>query len=369
MIHILHIFSTFAVGGPQRRLAQLANGLDGYTHTVTAMDGQYTAQSLLDAQTAIEPIKIEKNTSFDIGNIRRLRRLIRQTAADLVCTYNWGTMEAVAALRLNRLLGRGFHHIHFEDGFGPEETVDHQIQRRVLARRLLLRTMPVVVPSKTLMQIATETWSLPSHLVQHIPNGVDLVRFNPACSTNKKQVTIGAVGALRPEKNFSRLIEVFALARLNNARLLIAGEGACRAELEALIDKLGLGDSVELLGHIEDPSEFYSYCDIFALSSDTEQMPLTVLEAMASGLPILATDVGDIRNMVCEENKPYVLPVDNEVSLSRALQLLAGSVESRKRLGAKNRERVESVYSEEQMLVDYDKLFRSYSDDKSALFS
>ena len=121
-------------------------------------------------------------------------------------------------------------------------------------------------------------------------------------------MVIGTVAALRAEKNIARLIR--ALARLPAAapaRLVIVGDGPERAALEALAVAEGVGGRVEFAGHCADPAPLYAGFDIFALSSDTEQMPLSVLEAMASGLPVAATDVGDVAAMLDAANRPYVV--------------------------------------------------------------
>ncbi|MEO0398542.1 MAG: glycosyltransferase family 4 protein [Pseudomonadota bacterium] len=358
MLKILHIFSTFAVGGPQRRLAQLVNNLEGYAHTISAMDGRYDAQTILKNRYAIKPVEITKNSAFDLGNISRLRALIREVEPNLVCTYNWGSIEAVAALWAERRFGGRWPHLHFEDGFGPEETVDRQIGRRVWARKLLLRGASVIAPSKTLWESATTTWSLKAQNVAYVPNGIDVVRFQPAAPFKSGPLTVGAVGALRPEKNFARLIEAFIAADLPNAQLHIAGEGGEREALEALIKTHGAEGAVRLIGHLEDPARFYQDCDIFALSSDTEQMPLTVLEAMACGLPVVATDVGDIREMVADENAPFVVSLNEADALTAAMQKLAAEKATRCRLGALNREKVETAFSQEVMLARYDQMFR-----------
>src|SRR5207248_4549 len=110
-------------------------------------------------------------------------------------------------------------HIHFEDGFGPDEGVNRQLLRRVMFRRLVLGTgVRVVVPSRTLCRVATETWRLPPRAVQYIPNGVDLDRFSAPpdqslgdrLGTLRGRLTVASVGGLRPEKNLARLLRVFA---------------------------------------------------------------------------------------------------------------------------------------------------------------
>ena len=190
------------------------------------------------------------------------------------------------------------------DGFGPEERAT-QIPRRVLTRRMALRRTPVVLPSRNLVRIATEVWKLPPRVIRYVPNGVDLARFSTGGDQRgAAEPVIGTVAALRAEKNIARLLR--ASPRCRSGRLVIVGDGPERAALEALAAALGVAERVRFAGHHQDTAAFYAQFDVFALSSDTEQMPLSVIEAMASGLPVVSTDVGDVRLMVAEANAPHV---------------------------------------------------------------
>ena len=124
-------------------------------------------------------------------------------------------------------------------------------------------------------------------------------------------LTIGTVASLRPEKNLTRLIYAFhKTSRHVDCRLIIVGDGPERHRLDALVARLGLTSVVHFAGQVENPAPMYREMDVFALSSDTEQMPYTVIEAMAAGLPVVATDVGDIAQMVTLDNLPYVVHAD-----------------------------------------------------------
>src|SRR5690606_34421165 len=200
--------------------------------------------------------------------------------------------------------------LHFEDGFGPEEA-ERQLPRRVWTRRLALARSDVVVPSHTLRTLATKVWRLNGRRVRHIPNGVrprrafatTLAELGLALPSGR--VRIAWVGALRPEKNPARLLRAFGSVK-DDAVLLLIGDGPEREALEAEVSRLGLAESVRFLGARDDARDIIMQCDVLALSSDTEQMPLVVLEAMDAGLPVVSTDVGDVRRMVAEPNRPYV---------------------------------------------------------------
>jgi glycosyltransferase involved in cell wall biosynthesis len=268
-------------------------------------------------------------------------------------TNNWGSIEwSIAnALPVTR-------HIHIEDGFGPEER-DTQIRRRVWMRYAFLRRPTVVVPSLALRRIALETWGLPATHVHYIPNGIGCARFAQRINRIKLPgtgIVIGTVAALRPEKNLSRLILAFKLvAEQHDVRLVIAGDGPELPALRRLAAALGLGDKVFFAGDVAAPEAYYASFDIFALSSDTEQMPLTVIEAMAAGLPVAATEVGDVPTMVSDENYRFVTPRD-ERPLAEALRALVVDPALRRRVGEANQTKAFSLYDESEMFRAYSRL-------------
>lgn len=365
--HLLHVFTTFAVGGPQVRFADIANRLAGkYQHTLISLDGDLTCASRLDPESGVRliPLHARKSSGLDIGNLLSFRRLLRELRPDLLLTYNWGAIEWAMA---NRWLPVA-RHIHFEDGFGPEET-DGQLRRRVLFRRLAFgKRTTLVVPSQTLQDLATTNWRIDPQQVVRIPNGIDCRRFAeargvevlPDLQSSAGSILIGAVGALRSEKNFARLIRcVAAMPNSPPSKLMIIGEGPERACLEAVAQSRGIADRVIFAGHVDRPERLMRRFDMFGLSSDTEQMPYAVIEAMAAGLPIIATDVGDVRSMVAKENGKFVLAPEDEVGFSAALSRLAADASMRHRLGAANRARAFEKFNLGTMCGAYDSLFSS----------
>jgi len=355
---ILSVFSTFAVGGPQVRFVTLANRLGpAFRHAIVAMDAQTDCAERLrpDLDICYPAVAIRKGET--LANLRSFRAALRRIRPDVLVTYNWGTIEWAMANTFPSQLRQ----VHIEDGFGPEEQVT-QIPRRVWTRRVFLRRRTVVVPSRTLWTIATDVWRLPASRLRYIPNGIDLSRFAPAADAapepQAKGMTIGTVAALRAEKNLGRLLRAFRqLPRDPGTTLVVVGDGPDRAMLQQLASELDLGERVRFAGHIPDPARLYSTFDIFALSSDTEQMPLSVLEAMAAGLPVAATDVGDVRSMLSAENAPFVVPKDDD-ALAGALRGLCDAAPAARRLvGAANRAKAEHEYDEQVMVEAYRALF------------
>jgi len=355
---ILQVFYTFDAGGAQTRFVQLANHFQNrYAHIVVAMDGRFGAAEKLvpNADVSLRTVPSVKGRLF--ANRTPFRRILTHINPDLLVTHNWGTLEWALA-DIPRLVP----HLHIEDGFGPDEAKG-QLLRRVWTRRLALRRSIVVLPSRNLHRIARQIWRLPESCLCYTPNGIDCVRFEAAPDPVRTSLwrgsgpVVGIVCALRAEKNVARLIRAFSLAARDvEARLVIVGEGAERRALEALVQDLELGDRVTFAGHTADPERLYGAFDVFALSSDTEQMPYTVLEAMAAGRALVTTDVGDIRHMVAPENQPFIVPCDDD-AFAGALTALLTDAPLRRRLGEANRARARAVYDQEAMFEAYGALY------------
>lgn len=359
---VLHVFPSFAVGGAQARFITLANAIPGMVHHVVALDDDFAAAERVSGavELHLHHIETQKTGFVSLRNLRAARGMLRDAAPDVLCTYNWGAIEWAAA---NRLMRRA-PHLHFEDGFGAQEDETHQIGRRVLARRVILGSgTRVVVPSKTLQRLATGRWGLPAGRVMQIDNGVDLDRFasvsDPlALRKDAGEIVIGSVGALRAEKNFARLIRAFDAAGLaGRARLVIAGDGPERPLLQREIATRNLGEAVSLIGRVDAPERIYAALDIFALSSDTEQMPISLIEAMAAGLPTAATDVGDVGDMLAPENRGFLATRDAEADLALALRRLADDADLRRRLGAANAGVARARFDAARMVARYEALF------------
>ena len=356
-LNILHVFSSFKIGGSQVRFARLVEGHGAaFSHSVVAMDGTYTAACLLPptAKVALDEKPLAEGSLP--RRLARYRRDIQARAPDLLITYNWGAIEWALA---NAALGRP--HIHMEDGFGPEEA-DRQFARRVWTRRLALWRSEVVVPSMLLRDMALRAWRLGRDHVHYIPNGIE-PRDIPATDIDTLGLNLPAgmprivfVGALRPEKNLIRLLRAYALVK-NDAALLVIGDGSEMEKLVREAENLSLGPNLHFLGRREDARDIVMQCDIMALSSDTEQMPLAVLEGMDAGLPVVSTRVGDVEQIVAPENRPYIVK-RSDLELGAAMGALVADPAARRTVGAANRRRVRRDFLAADMIATYGTLFR-----------
>lgn len=359
---LCHVLPAFGTGGTEVRTSLIIDAsCDAFQHSVVALNGDLGGRSRVASREAVRFLGAPPGCG--LGG---LSRLLRGLAPDLVLTYGWGGTGALIAASLAGLR----RVVHAEDGFLPDEAA-RQRPRRLLARRILLRlAWRVVCPSRTLVGIATGPWSLPESKVRFIPNGVDTEVFSPgdpsaAAATRRRlgcedgELLVGSVGRLGAEKNPARLVRAFAaLAARRPARLAFVGDGPMRDPLVALAGRLGVADRVAFVGNSDRPEEFYRAMDVFALSSDTEQMPIAVLEAMSMGLPVVGTDVGDVRDMVAPENRPFVTPAGREDAYASALISMADDPHARACIGRANREKCRHRNTLEAMLRDYRDLYR-----------
>jgi glycosyltransferase involved in cell wall biosynthesis len=359
LTHFCHVFSSFDPGGAEVRTVTLMNALGaGVKHTIIAADGKYGAADRIQERVPVDlvPPPPGKGTLW-YG--LPMARTVRALRPDLLLTYNWGAIDGL----IGGLLASVCPVLHAEDGFGLDEARKLK-RRRVLTRRLVLRhVFGTIVPSRVLVEIARSQYRLPDEKILHIPNGVDHSRFRPDRDSHWRRqhgipddaVLCGTVAGLRAEKNLDLLIAAFGRARRPSLWLAIAGDGPCRARLERVAQHLEAAPRVIFAGPLPDPAPFYRSLDLFTLSSFTEQMPISLLEAMATGLPVLATDVGDIREMLGPSSVTIdtLVPSGDVDTYTSALMALADNPVRRRQLGEQNHERCLSLYTQERMIGAY----------------
>ena len=178
-----------------------------------------------------------------------------------------------------------------------------------------------------------------------IHNGVELDRPQRAPGPPRTPVTLLSVGRFRPPKDFTTLVHAMAALEPGTARLQIAGDGPDRQALEQEIATLDLGPTVELLGTRHDVDRLLAAADIFVLSSDSEGLPMSVLEAMAAGLPVIATAVGGVPELVTDKQTGALVPPRDSQALAAAIATIATDPQLRDRLGTASRRRAETEFS------------------------
>lgn len=360
---ILHVHSSFDPGGKELRCVRLINAFGNAAHhaLVSGDPDKRGAAALIEPMVAWARFPSLRGKPWPW----RLNAMAAAMAGyDLVCTYNWGAMDAVLAHTLFADVYRLAPLVHHEDGFNEDEAERLKPSRNFYRRLALGRSSALVVPSQRLERIALQTWDQPRSRVRRIPNGIDTRAYAkkpkrdvlPGLVKHKGEFWVGTMAGLRAVKNLSALVRAFA-PLADEWQLVIAGEGPERAAILAEAERLGIEHRVHLPGFVREPARLIGLFDIFALSSRSEQFPISVVEAMAAGLPVVSPAVGDVAAMVAETNAPYIVAEGDEQALSWALEELAQSPSARQAIGAANQARARKDYDEKAMIDRYKALY------------
>ena len=363
-IHILHLHSTFNLGGKEARAVQLMNAFgDRARHTiVSAMPDQLSARDAIAKgikyEIAQDPPPLSGRPS--VKRYETIARFMRRF--DLVLTYNWGAIDGVMAARV---FGKGLPPIvHHEDGFNADEAVRLNTMRNMYRRIALPAANALVVPSGKLEAIAVKHWGQPPERLRRIANGIRTELYArkpdpkaiPGFTKKPDELVIGSIAGLRPVKDLPMLVR--AVAGMNSrARLVIVGEGPERETIQEAARLMGLEDKLVMPGFLPDPHRYIGLFDAFALTSQSEQAPISVIEAMAAGLPVVAPWVGDIPNMVDPLNEPYLTPTRYELFLRDRFEFIAQNRDTARIVGEANRKRARALCHEDQMIAAYAGLY------------
>lgn len=198
-----------------------------------------------------------------------------------------------------------------------------------------------------------EFCGLPAGSVRSIPNLVP--DLGPVTAVPHEGIVLGAVGRLDPQKGFDVLLE--ALARLPGIRLLLVGDGGARADLIARAATLGVNRRVRFFGWSEDVRAHLAGVDVLVLPSRSEGFPLTIVEGMLAGLPVVATRVGSVAEAVVDGETGLLVGADDPVALAAALRRLAQDHGLRRRMGARGRELAAASLTVEVMARAYEALY------------
>ncbi|MFN3433132.1 MAG: glycosyltransferase family 4 protein [Sphingomonas sp.] len=362
-VHILHLHSSFSLGGKEARAVRLMNAFgDAARHTiVSGVPDQLGARAAIDRHVRYEIAQDAPSLTGrpSVARYEALARFMRRF--DLVLTYNWGAIDGVMAARV---FAKGAPPIvHHEDGFNADEAGGLKVERNVYRRIALGAAHALVVPSEVLEDVALRTWKQPRARVHRIANGIATAlyaqkpdpRAIPGFVPNAKEVVIGALAGLRTVKDLPLLVRACG-GIAQRIRLVIVGEGPERETILASARAMGIADRLVMPGFLDRPHRFVGAFDIMALSSRSEQFPISIVEGMAAALPIVSTPVGDIARMVAAENAPFVTGGD-EVLLRNALQALVVNPELRASVGAANRAKARAEYDEAAMIARYKVLY------------
>jgi len=359
---IAHIVHRLDYGGLENGLVNLINGLppDSYRHAIICLTrASDFRRRIRRADVAVH--ELHKARGKDPAAYLRLWRLLRQLRPDAVHTRNTGVIDCQVVARLAGVRRR----IHGYHGWDVDDLTGSDPGRNRLRRLCDPFVDRYVVVSRQIGDWLAGTLGVAPARMTHICNGVDVERFRPRPLPRRDGAprVIGTVGRLQAVKN--QLLLVRACARLlRNApelagrwQLRIVGDGPERPVLEAAIRDEGLAAFATITGWNDDVPQVLRDMDIFVLPSRNEGISNTILEAMASGLPVIATAVGGNPELVADDQTGFLIPENDAAALSdRLLRYLQapGLVTAH---GAAARRRAESDFSIQRMLDDYARLY------------
>ena len=361
-MRLLHLHSSFSLGGKEARAVRLMNLMGSRaSHTILS-----AVPDALGARDAIAP-DIDVAFPADAPPLHgkpgpaRYRDLARYMQRfDLVLSYNWGSMDGVMAHRLFAPFRDLPPLIHHEDGFNEDESVRRNWKRNAFRRLALPTAEALVVPSALLQRIAADEWGA-RRRTQMIRNGIDVAAYAgaptaaiPGLERREGEVIVGTVAGLRKVKDLPRLVRAVALLPAH-IRLVIVGEGPERGEILSEAAACGMADRLVMPGFMAEPSRWIGHFDLLALSSQSEQQPIAVIEAMAAGLPVVSPDVGDVAAMVAPDNRRFI--VADEGGFRAALTEMVGDSGLRARIGAANRRAAAERFDESTMVAAYENLY------------
>ncbi len=355
---ILHVIYSLYRGGAERVIETQVLGADRRTfeHLVCSLT---VGGDMIDriSNAGARVFLLKKRHRGDLTAVTKLAGLIRREQIDLLHLHNasgvfWGTLGQIAS---------GTHVPIVQTLHNPYEPSALPWLYRVSYPRFTRRAARVVCVSDRVRQsVAAHVPSAAAKLVE-VPNGIRLQDYDKphACEACRAQFKlspgaklIGTVGRLVPVKNHTLLIEAFAGVRqkVSEACLAIAGDGDLRDALAAYAADLGVSECFSLVHETQKIDYFYGALDVFCLSSDSEGMPLTLLEALAYGVPVVSTDVGGIGEVIEDGRTGYLVPKGSAAGLAeRIVELLTNPAKAAE-IAANGRAMVHERFPTEKMV-------------------
>ena len=297
---------------------------------------------------------IELINAFRFSILLKLVRILKNHKVDVLhCHVHKPTVYGVMAARL---AGTPvvLSHVH---GLGRSGNFRRKLTNFLLSQKC---SRIISVANSVKEDVLRNNWRMPAEKVAVLENSVDYARFADV-SVDKTETrrmlgispdafVFGTVGRLAPTKGLSFLIEAFSRAKeeISSARLVLLGNGPSRAELEQQASRTSCRDSIHFLGHRDNIEQLYRAMDTFVLSSVAEGMPRAILEAMAAGVPCIATQVGGIPEIINSPDVGLLVPPRDPQALAQAMLKLAHTSDERlEEYARKSTNRIRRFYSHE----------------------
>lgn len=356
---VMHLIWRFVVGGSEVYALKLASNLEKekYLSIICALDAGGVLEDEANAQGILTYV-MNRRRGIDLGLFWRLYRLFRKQRVDIVHTHHFTQLfySLPGALLVRARI------IHTEHGL----TVYRKRHLRVAFRFLSFFCDKVVTIGQDCSNVLNTEFGIPERKLAVAHAGIDLSSFEVSKEQARLELGISPdarvatiVAQLYPVKNHSLLLSAFkeVIPRIPTALLLVVGDGVERENMVLTIELLGLHDNVRMLGQRRDIPRILAASDTFVLSSDSEGLPIAMLEAMAAGKPVVATAVNDIPTVVVDRESGRIVPPRDPQALADALVELLNNSNLAEEMGEKGRSIVDQRFSVRAMVSKHEALY------------
>jgi sugar transferase (PEP-CTERM/EpsH1 system associated) len=364
-LRLLQVINRIWMGGTEYALLNMTSGMRAelFEHRFCSLRGcdpEFPRRSMIDGKVFFAG---ENNGRFQFP-IFRLARIMRQYRPHIVHSRNWGAIEAVFAARLAKVPVV----IHSEHGYELEMLKGLPRRQRLMRRAAYAFCDAIFTVTQELRDFHARQAGISAKRIRVIHNGVDTKRFSPGSNLCLREqfnipqhrLVIGTVARMVPIKNHRTLLQAAELlmAKGVDAHFLLAGGGPLLESYQAYVrNSKALADRVVFLGRTENVPDVLRAMDVFVLPSTSEGMSNTILEAMASGLPVVATRVGGNGEVVQEGQTGWLFPPGDSEKLAGLVEDLLLNRERLRAAGRAGRDRVLTHFGLEGMVANYESLY------------
>jgi sugar transferase (PEP-CTERM/EpsH1 system associated) len=369
---VIHVVHRFAMGGLENGIVNLINytPMERYRHAVVALTDITEFRNRI-RRVEVPVVALNKREGKDFGVHVRLWRVLRQLRPAILHTRNTSAIEYQLIAALTGVSGR----VHGEHGRDVYDLDGSNRKYRLLRRTLTPVVSCFTAVSQDLTQWLVQAVGVTTDKVYHVCNGVDVCRFyprngkRPSCVPESfaqdETMVVGTVGRMQRVKDQTTLVQAFNhlfhhhREGRKRLRLVMVGDGPLRGEAQNLLRATGVEALAWLPGERNDIPELMRGFDLFVLPSIAEGISNTILEAMASGLPVIATNVGGYPELVVEAETGTLLPPSDPVAMAEAIHSYLKDPAKLERHGQAGRKRAVEHFSIEKMVEGY---LRVYDD-------
>lgn len=375
--HIMHVLLSLEKGGKEGGVVNLVNNIDAsrFKLSICCLESIGGLLDKIDKKRC-NVFCLGKKQGKDFKIFFALAKLFREENVNVVHTHDYATFLYAGIVCV---FNRHIKLIHGEHGDLPLQLHTKQLKYIWVRKLLSYKVSFFHTVSAYFKKLLHEKINIPLYKIKHIPNGLDLTRFcywegksaeienfRKSYSIAKDEFVILCVGSFYPWKNFKLVVEACSLLAKDKIsfKLLLVGDGPLKEELELLVDKNNLRSKVVFLGYCKNMPDIMSACDILVQPSLTEGMSNVIIEAMASGKVVIASDAPGNKELVVDNITGYLFKSGDVMDLAKKIVMIYNDRDLVKKFGEKANELANEKYSLSRMTRDYENLYTLTIDKK-----